>query len=99
MLQGGITASMAGGSFCGALASNLTADRLGRRDSMAYACVIYIAGCAIMCSAQNVAQLIVSRIVNGFAVGILSSQACATPGRSLLALFLFQDAKCDHRYI
>ncbi|KAF2173795.1 hypothetical protein M409DRAFT_48719 [Zasmidium cellare ATCC 36951] len=74
-LQGGITASMAGGSLLGSIATNLTGDRFGRRDSLAIGCVIWIIGCAVMASVQNVAQLIVARLINGFAVGIFSCQA------------------------
>lgn len=74
-LQGGITASMAGGSLLGSIATNLTGDRFGRRDSLAIGCVIWIIGCAVMASVQNVAQLIVARMINGFAVGIFSCQA------------------------
>lgn len=66
---------MAGGSLLGSLATNLTGDRFGRRDSLAIGCVIWIIGCAVMSSVQNVAQLIVSRVINGFAVGIFSCQA------------------------
>ncbi|KAK2590457.1 hypothetical protein QQS21_011858 [Conoideocrella luteorostrata] len=72
--QGGITASMAGGSLLGALLASWTGDRVGRRDTMAIACIIFICGSIIMSAAQNRAMLIVSRIVNGFAVGMLTSQ-------------------------
>lgn len=66
---------MAGGSLLGAIATNLTGDRFGRRDSLALGCVVWVIGCAIMASVQNVPQLIVSRVINGFAVGIFSCQA------------------------
>ncbi|KAI5465259.1 sugar transporter family protein [Mariannaea sp. PMI_226] len=72
--QGGITASMAGGSLLGALFSSWTGDRFGRRDSLFIASIIWVIGSALMCSVQNIAHLIVARIVNGFAVGILTSQ-------------------------
>ncbi|EME42070.1 hypothetical protein DOTSEDRAFT_72985 [Dothistroma septosporum NZE10] len=75
VLQGGITASMAGGSLIGAIATNLTADRFGRRDSLAIGCVVWIIGCAVMASVQDVPQLIIARVINGFAVGIFSCQA------------------------
>jgi MFS family permease len=38
------------------------------------ACLFWIAGAVLQCSAQNVAHLIVGRIVSGVAVGITSSQ-------------------------
>ncbi|KAH0072987.1 hypothetical protein KCU96_g15811, partial [Aureobasidium melanogenum] len=57
-LQGGITASMSGGSFLGALAAGFICDAVGRRRSLMLASVIWIVGAAIQCSSQNVAQLI-----------------------------------------
>ncbi|KAJ5964064.1 Major facilitator superfamily domain general substrate transporter [Penicillium vulpinum] len=72
--QGGITASMAGGSLLGSLFSSWTSDRYGRRDSMFVACILWLIGSTLMSAVQNVAMLIVSRIINGFAVGILTSQ-------------------------
>ncbi|KAJ5708824.1 hypothetical protein N7493_010158 [Penicillium malachiteum] len=74
VLQGGITASMAGGSLLGSLFSSWTSDRFGRRDSLFIACIIWLIGSTLMCAVQNVAMLVVSRIINGFAVGILTSQ-------------------------
>ncbi|OJD38807.1 sugar transporter [Diplodia corticola] len=85
-LQGGITASMSAGSFVGALGAGFLSDRLGRKRAMEVAAIIWIIGSAIQCSAQNVAQLIVGRVINGFTVGIMSSQvpvylAELSPGR------------------
>lgn len=73
-MQGGITASMAGGSLLGSIFSSWTSDRFGRRDSLSVACVIWVTGSILMCAVQNIAMLIVARIVNGFAVGMLTSQ-------------------------
>ncbi|KAF2725138.1 sugar transporter, partial [Polychaeton citri CBS 116435] len=75
-LQGGITASMSGGSFIGAIAAGFLADWLGRRGALKIASIIFVIGSAIVCSAQNVGQLIAGRIVNGLAIGICSSQVC-----------------------
>lgn len=75
ILQGGITASMAGGSLLGSLISSWTSDHFGRRDSLFIACVIWLIGSILMCAVQNVPMLIVSRVINGFSVGILTSQA------------------------
>lgn len=71
-----ITASMSGGSFIGALAAGFICDAIGRRYSLMLASVIWIIGSAIQCSSQNVAQLIIGRLVSGLAVGITSSQCC-----------------------
>lgn len=63
---------MSGGSFIGALAAGFLSDKLGRKHAMEIAAVIWIIGSAIQCSAQNVAQLIVGRVINGL-TGTLSS--------------------------
>ena len=72
--QGGITASMSAGSFVGALVAGWIADRLGRKGAIQVAAIIWIIGAVLQCSAQNVAHLIVGRIVGGLAIGITSSQ-------------------------
>ena len=41
LVQGGITASMAGGSWLGALISGFVSDRLGRKTSIMTGCVIW----------------------------------------------------------
>lgn len=41
LVQGGITASMAGGSWLGALVSGPLSDRLGRKYSIMVGCVIW----------------------------------------------------------
>ncbi|CAI7664464.1 unnamed protein product [Penicillium manginii] len=74
VLQGGITASMAGGSLLGSLFSSWTSDRFGRRDSLFIACIVWLIGSTLMCAVQNVPMLIVARIINGFSVGMLTSQ-------------------------
>ena len=65
---------MSGGSFIGSLAAGFLADQLGRKVARQNACIIFIIGCSIVCSAQNVRQLIAGRIINGLAIGICSSQ-------------------------
>lgn len=84
--QGGITASMSGGSFLGALAAGFLSDRFGRRGCLMMASCVWIVGAALQCSAQNVAHLVVGRMVSGLAVGVTSSQVCVylaelAPGR------------------
>lgn len=72
--QGGITASMSAGSFVGSLLAGRLADRLGRRMAIQIASVDWIIGAVLQCSAQNVAHIVVGRIVSGLAIGVTSSQ-------------------------
>ncbi|KAI8683431.1 MFS domain-containing protein [Fusarium keratoplasticum] len=72
--QGGITASMAAGSWLGALISGPLSDRLGRKYSIMVGCLIWIVGSTISCAAQNIGMLVVGRVINGLSVGIESAQ-------------------------
>jgi MFS family permease len=73
-VQGGITAAMPGGSFCGALVSGYLTDKLGRRRAISIGCLIWIIGSIISCASQNIGMLIAGRFINGVAVGICSAQ-------------------------
>ncbi|KAJ5273092.1 hypothetical protein N7478_008217 [Penicillium angulare] len=73
-VQGGITASMPGGSFVGSLVSGFLSDRFGRKSSIQIGSVIWVIGSAISCAAQNYPMLIVGRFINGVCVGICSAQ-------------------------
>lgn len=72
--QGGITASMPGGSFVGSLVAGFFCDRLGRKTTIQLSCILWIIGSILSCAAQNVAMLVVGRFVNGLCVGFTSSQ-------------------------
>ncbi|KAG0039215.1 hypothetical protein BGZ82_009255 [Podila clonocystis] len=71
-LQGGIVASMAAGSFFGALLAGPFGDMFSRKRTIMLAAMIWIVGSIIQCAAVNVPMLIVGRIVNGVAVGLAS---------------------------
>ncbi|KAG9678994.1 high affinity glucose transporter, partial [Aureobasidium melanogenum] len=73
-VQGGITASMPGGSFVGALISGFLTDWLGRKRAIQVGAVIWIIGSMIVCSSQNIGQLVAGRFINGLSVGIESAQ-------------------------
>ncbi|KAK6442059.1 high affinity glucose transporter [Oleoguttula sp. CCFEE 5521] len=73
-VQGGITASMAGGSWLASLCSGFLADRIGRKTAIMTAAVIWVVGSIIVSASQNIAMLIVGRVINGFSVGIASAQ-------------------------
>ncbi|KXT10627.1 hypothetical protein AC579_6620 [Pseudocercospora musae] len=73
-VQGGITASMAGGSWLASLVSGFISDAYGRKTSIMIGAVIWVIGCIIVAASQNIPMLIVGRIINGFCVGICSAQ-------------------------
>lgn len=73
--QGGITASISGGSFVGCYANMLTIDRFGRRTTMQIACVVFIVGAVLAAASVDVATLIVGRFLCGLAVGKSSKLA------------------------
>ncbi|KAF9539152.1 hypothetical protein EC957_005763 [Mortierella hygrophila] len=71
-LQGGIVASMAAGSFCGALLAGPFGDKFSRKRTIMLAASIWIIGSIIQCASVNVAMLVVGRVINGVAVGLAS---------------------------
>lgn len=73
-VQGGITASMPGGSWLGALISGYLSDMLGRKKAIQIGSIIWIIGSIIVCASQNIGMLIAGRIINGLSVGICSAQ-------------------------
>ncbi len=73
-VQGGITASMAGGSFIASLFSGIVADRFGRRSAIFLGCILWVIGSILTCAVQNIGMLIIGRIFNGMCVGLASAQ-------------------------
>ena len=55
-VQGGITASMAGGSWLGALISGYLSDLTGRKTSIMIGSVIWVIGSVIVCASQNIGR-------------------------------------------
>lgn len=49
-------------------------DRFGRRDSILFSCVFWLLGTAVQVAAQDRGMLIAGRVLNGFTVGVTSSQ-------------------------
>ena len=73
--QGGITGSMAAGSFLGSLLSPNFSDTFGRKMSLHICSVFWIIGAVIQCAAQGKAMLVVGRILSGIGIGFGSSAA------------------------
>lgn len=73
-VQGGITASMAGGSWLGAIISGFLTEIFGRKTAIQVGSVIWVIGSIIVCASQDIPMLIVGRVINGLCVGICSAQ-------------------------
>jgi MFS family permease len=56
--QGGITASMPGGSFVGALASGILSDKISRKYTIQLGAIIWCIGAILQCAAQNIGMVI-----------------------------------------
>lgn len=73
-LQGGINASLAGGSVIGAIFAGTISNKFGRKLALFFSCLWWLVGTTLQVSTHSVAQLIVGRLFNGVCVGIASSQ-------------------------
>ena len=73
-LQGGISASLAGGSVIGAIFAGSLSNKLGRKLALFISCLWWLLGTALQVSTHSVGQLVVGRLFNGICVGIASSQ-------------------------
>jgi sugar porter (SP) family MFS transporter len=74
LVQGGITASMAAGSWAGSITSGFISDWRGRKQAIMFGCIVWAIGSIISCASQNIGMLCAGRVINGFAVGIESAQ-------------------------
>ncbi|CDO92003.1 unnamed protein product [Kluyveromyces dobzhanskii CBS 2104] len=75
LTQGGITASMAGGSFLGSVISPNFTDTFGRKVSLHICATLWIIGCILQSAAQNQGMLIAGRVIAGMGIGFGSSAA------------------------
>ena len=73
LTQGGITASMAGGSFLGSVLTGMLTDKFGRRPVIQLASIVWMIGCAIQTASQNIGMLIAGRVIAGVGIGFASS--------------------------
>lgn len=74
VLQGGINASLAGGSVVGAIFAGWVSNKLGRKWAIFIACCWWLVGTLLQVTTKSVGQLIVGRLLNGICVGLTSSQ-------------------------
>ncbi|KAK4139578.1 general substrate transporter [Dichotomopilus funicola] len=69
---GAINSTFSGGAVFGSLMGGLTMDRFGRRKTILIGALIALVGAILQSAAQNLAMILVGRIVAGWAVGLLS---------------------------
>ncbi|KLU84398.1 sugar transporter STL1 [Magnaporthiopsis poae ATCC 64411] len=72
-LKGFVVATAVIGAFFGSLSCSYTGDKFGRRHVIFFAGLSTLIGEVLECSAFGLAQLIVGRIIIGFAIGQLST--------------------------
>lgn len=88
VIQGAIGSALAAGSVVGSAVAGPLSDKIGRRDSIFFACFFWLIGTAVQVACQNYGQLIAGRVLNGFTVGITSSQ---------VPVYLAEIAKAEKR--
>ncbi|KAK4149479.1 MFS sugar transporter-like protein [Chaetomidium leptoderma] len=69
---GAINSTFSGGAVFGSLMGGLTMDRYGRRKTIMIGALIALVGAILQAAAQNLAMILVGRIVAGWAVGLMS---------------------------
>ncbi len=69
---GAINSTFSGGAVFGSLMGGLTMDRFGRRKTIMIGAMIALVGSILQAAAQNLAMILVGRIIAGWAVGLLS---------------------------
>ncbi|KAJ9647634.1 hypothetical protein H2204_000264 [Knufia peltigerae] len=72
--QGAIGSALAAGSIVGSIIAGPVSDKIGRRDSIMFACLWWLVGTAVQTSTRGIGSLIAGRVLNGVCVGITSSQ-------------------------
>ena len=86
--QGAIGSALAAGSVVGSIIAGPISNWIGRRDSIAFACLWWLAGTAVQTSTNGFGMSIAGRLLNGVCVGITSSQ---------VPVYLAEIAKHDQR--
>ncbi|KAK3321763.1 general substrate transporter [Apodospora peruviana] len=88
VIQGAIGSALAAGSVIGSAVAGPISDKIGRRDSIMFACIFWLIGTSVQVACKNYGQLIAGRVLNGFTVGITSSQ---------VPVYLAEIAKAEKR--
>jgi sugar porter (SP) family MFS transporter len=88
VIQGAIGSALAAGSVVGSAIAGPLSDKIGRRDSIMFACLFWLIGTSVQVACRNVGTLIAGRVLNGFTVGITSSQ---------VPVYLAEIAKAEKR--
>lgn len=88
VIQGAIGSALAAGSVVGSAVAGPLSDRFGRRDSILMSCIFWLVGTAVQVASQDRGQLIAGRVLNGFTVGVTSSQ---------VPVYLAEIAKAEKR--
>lgn len=65
----GLTGLMTVGAIVGALVVGVLADKIGRKPTMVFSCVIFLFGSLFQTGASNKALILSGRAVTGFSVG------------------------------
>ncbi|KAK2806745.1 hypothetical protein FQN50_005743 [Emmonsiellopsis sp. PD_5] len=74
ILQGAIGSALAAGSVVGSIIAGPISNKWGRKNSIMFACLWWLAGTAVQAAVTSSGMLIAGRILNGVTVGITSSQ-------------------------
>jgi SP family sugar:H+ symporter-like MFS transporter len=68
-----ITSILSAGTFIGALIGGEVSERIGRRTTIMFSCLIYAIGVAVQTASTNVGTLVAGRVVAGLGVGGVSA--------------------------
>lgn len=72
--QGAIGSALAAGSVFGSIIAGPISNWIGRRNSLVFACLWWLAGTSVQTAVTGFGTLITGRVLNGVCVGITSSQ-------------------------
>ncbi|CAG8176562.1 unnamed protein product [Penicillium salamii] len=71
-IVGAINSTFSGGAVIGSLQGGLTMDRFGRKATIQLGAFICLIGAILQAAAQNLAMILVGRVLAGWAIGLMS---------------------------